>query len=55
MSRSFDSLLDSAERTVRSNQLTASHRILLVDDNEDAAELLSLLLTQLGHTVRDCQ
>ena len=41
------------ERTPASSQRRGvSRRILLVDDNEDAAEMLSLLLTKLGHTVR---
>lgn len=30
----------------------ARRRILLVDDNEDAAELLSMLLVDAGHTVQ---
>ncbi len=30
----------------------ARRRILLVDDNEDAAELLSMLLADAGHTVQ---
>lgn len=48
----FETSVNSPERTLRSNRQTAAHRILLVDDNEDAAEMLSILLTQLGHTVR---
>ena len=30
------------------------HRILIVDDNEDAAMLLRILLEKMGHTVRSC-
>ncbi|MET0794200.1 MAG: ATP-binding protein, partial [Polyangiaceae bacterium] len=48
----FDAPLTAAAPTVRSEHLTPTRRILLVDDNEDAAEMLSLMLTQLGHTVR---
>jgi len=48
----FDTKAEAFAQKIRNNQLTATRRILLVDDNEDAAEMLSLLLTQLGHTVR---
>lgn len=48
----FDTPVNVAEHGLAGDYVTATRRILLVDDNEDAAEMLSLLLTQLGHTVR---
>jgi PAS domain S-box-containing protein len=48
----LDTKVIAVKRAVRSDQLTATRRILVVDDNEDAAEMLSLVLTKLGHTVR---
>lgn len=48
----FDKPVDAGEPRAEHRRLADARRILLVDDNEDAAEMLSLILTQLGHTVR---
>lgn len=44
--------VSARETRVEASRLASARRILLVDDNEDAAEMLSLMLTELGHTVR---
>lgn len=41
-----------AAQAIQTVTAGARRRILLVDDNEDAAELLSMLLVDAGHTVR---
>ncbi len=50
----MDDRATSGEATAAIQTVTAGarRRILLVDDNEDAAELLSMLLADAGHTVR---
>gem|GEM_PF-2363820 len=48
----FDAPVKAGEVKGRTAPLAGARRILLVDDNEDAAEMLSLMLTELGHTVR---
>lgn len=42
---------DDARGSIPTVAAGARRRILLVDDNEDAAELLSMLLADAGHTV----
>jgi PAS domain S-box-containing protein len=52
MPLAFETLATADEGQASNRRLLSARRILLVDDNEDAAEMLSLMLTQLGHTVR---
>ena len=43
--------LVSTKKTMRSSEVTKSHRILVVDDNEDSAEVTAILLRLDGHEV----